>query len=135
MIDFSALVYSVIQSLAGGQVYPGLADPAPADQTFLVYTHYLVPNTNLARRTAASGSHTQRAPIQNQRLQIDCYTPRSPTTRALADLVIAAMEAQSAYSSPATFDAITITDQVMEPDPDVKLHRVMLEFSVWYFDP
>jgi hypothetical protein len=60
------------------------------------------------------------------------YAETYMAANAAAWQVVAAMELQSVHASPATFSATPVTHSYMGVDPDVKLHRVMLEFHVTY---
>lgn len=73
-----------------------------------------------------------KAGDQNARLQIDIYDATLAGAEALADLAEVAMEGHSLNSSPSMFTATHIGRRMAPPDPDVRLQRVVLEYSVWY---
>ena len=61
--------------------------------------------------------------VQNTRFQIDAYATSYAGARTLAAAVVAAMKA-------ASFANVQISDQDMY-EPDTKLFRVSMDFSVW----
>lgn len=69
---------------------------------------------------------------QNKTVQIDCWDTTSSGAENLADAVQTAMLAHSLDSSPSMFTSTPLSRQLEIPDPDTKLQRVILEFSVWY---
>lgn len=69
---------------------------------------------------------------QNRQVQIDIWSATTGEANALADQVETAMAAHSLNSSPSMFDATQIARRDMPQDPDTRLCRVELEFSIWY---
>jgi methyl coenzyme M reductase alpha subunit len=73
-----------------------------------------------------------RATDQNKTVQIDCYATTFGGAMTLADAVEAAMVIPRISHSPSEFTATQLSRQTAPQDPDSKLKRVIVEFSVWY---
>lgn len=115
------LLFSVLQAKFTNGVWPGQArDQCPVP--YGVYLHFGEPNL------FAAGAGVD----QRERVQIDCYEATYSAVQTLADSVAAEMGSHSLDSSPSMFTAILINREYMGRDPDVKHHRVMLEYSFWY---
>lgn len=111
--------------VAGGvRLFPGLADDGAA-APYMVYVHFGPINNYLAGR----------AKTQSQRVQLDVYAATYAAAHAIAEAVQVAMGLQSAYGSPNTFSSMQVDYTYWDRDRDVKLHRITLEFSVWFFEP
>jgi hypothetical protein len=64
----------------------------------------------------------------NTRVQIDVYA----STPAVADSIAATVvDAMQAAANAGVFGSYLITSPRDEPDPDTRLFRLLLEFSVW----
>jgi len=69
------------------------------------------------------------APVANNtRLQVDVYSATAAEADAVLDAVTAAMQAAADAGDPRNYAISSPADQ---PDPDTRLYRVMVEFSVW----
>ena len=103
---------------------------------------------------AAGGSHRTRAPqgvalpyvvftfassdvanvldgppvANNTRLQVDVYSATAAEADTVMDAVTAVMQAAADAGDPRNYAISSPADQ---PDPDTRLYRVMIEFSVW----
>jgi hypothetical protein len=64
------------------------------------------------------------APIENTRLQVDCFDTTYAAAVALAETVKAAIK-----SSAITHVLLLEQDQF---EPEALLHRVILDFSIWH---
>lgn len=70
---------------------------------------------------------------QNRTVQIDCYGSTVAEAEALADAVIARLEAENGVdASPTTFTGSCTSRQSLGTDPEVRLPRVMVDISFWY---
>lgn len=118
------MLKSVLDDVFGGRIYPGdaPAQPAGVPQVYGVYQYFGVPNVTLQGESD----------LRPQRVQIDVYSSSYREAEQLALDVARLMAAQSCYGSPSSFSSTPVTHQYFGRDPDVKLHRVMLEFSCWY---
>ena len=74
--------------------------------------------SNAPENTLADG-----APIENTRLQVDCFDTTYAAAVALAETVKAAIK-----SSAITHVLLLEQDQF---EPEALLHRVILDFSIW----
>ena len=93
--------------------YPNVAPDSPT-LPYIVYFRV----SNSPENTLGSG-----IPIENSRIQIDCYAATYAGAQTLATQVVAAMDA-------ADFTSIFLMDHDMYED-SVKRHRVSQDFSVW----
>jgi len=107
-------VYTALQSLVSGRVYPQVAPDKPT-APYIVYARVASSPEN----TLSSGQ-----PIQQTRLQVDIFDKTYAGAIALAEQVIAAM-------TGATVNAIQILE-MDQYEPDVKLHRVVHDYSIWH---
>jgi hypothetical protein len=121
-MDIGDLLTLALQGLSVGSPYPDVFPDGFAGSG-CVYTHFR------ATRNTFQGPSAW----QNERVQIDCYAASKPAAADLAVEVSAAMGAQSPYlGSPTIFSSLEISSTYLGVDQQVKLHRHMLEFSVWY---
>jgi len=107
-------IYSALSGVACGRVYPNIA-PNNVAKPYVVYARV----SSSPENTLSDGS-----PIDNLRLQIDCYDSTYAAAVALAEAVKSA------------FDASAITHLLLQEqdqfEPDALLHRVILDFSLWH---
>jgi hypothetical protein len=110
------LIVAALQAVFPSAVYPQVApDQTPAP--FAVYTRVpMVPETTLA-----SG-----IPVRNTRLQVDVYAS------TYAQAVVLAGSAEAALIALAFPIQVVPLSQADQFEPDVKLHRVLSEYSVWH---
>ena len=108
-------LFAALSGVAGGRVFPNVA-PNNVQTPYVVYARVSCNPEN----TLADGS-----PIDNTRLQIDCYD----TTYAAAVTLAQAIK-QALKASAIAHVALTEQDQF---EPEALLHRVILEFSVWHY--
>jgi hypothetical protein len=99
---------------------PAHQDIAPPGQSapYIVWLEVVTPINN----TLAGASD-----LQNTRLQIDAYGATQALRKTLADAIVAALAAAAAAG---TLRNVAVSRQNM-PDPDTRLFRTLLEFSVW----
>lgn len=64
----------------------------------------------------------------NTRLQVDVYAATAADADAVMDAVTTAMQAAADAGDPRNY---AIGSPADEPDPDTRLFRLMIEFSVW----
>lgn len=64
----------------------------------------------------------------NTRLQVDVYSASAADADAVMDAVTAAMQAAADAGNPRNYALSSPADL---PDPDTRLYRLMIEFSVW----
>ena len=126
MADVGVLFKAAMASVIGGRFHPGEApegtNGAAPVTPYGVYSFFEDVNTTL------QGASDQ----QPCTFQVDVYATSYMAAEAAAKAVAAAMALQSVEASPPTFSASPLTRAYMGVDRDVKLHRVMLEFFVWY---
>lgn len=108
-------VYTALQSLVGGRVYPNVAPDKPT-APYIVYSRVASSPEN----TLADGQ-----PIQQTRLQVDIYDKTYAGVQTLAESVLTAM-------TGATVKAIQLLEQD-QYEQDVKLHRVIHDYSIWHY--
>ena len=108
-------VFAATSSLVGGRMYPNVA-PNNVQKPYLVYMRV----SSQPENTLADG-----VPIENTRVQIDCFDTTYAAVVALAESVKAALRA-----SEITSLLILEQDQF---EPDAQLHRVILDFSLWHY--
>lgn len=114
------MLYTQLLALLNGntdalaRIYPQVAPDAPTTP-YIVYQRVSANSENVL-----SGS----TGLINTRVQIDCYATTYVEVQALAAQVDALMSGWSVQnvSNPAQ-DAF---------EPDVRLHRVILDYSVWH---
>ena len=107
-------VFSALSSVVGGRVYPNIA-PNNVPKPYVVYARV----SSSPENTLGDGS-----PIDNTRLQVDCYDNTYAQAVALAEAVKAAFKA-----SAITHLLLQEQDQF---ESDALLHRVILDFSLWH---
>lgn len=105
---------STLSALAGGRMYPLVAPDSPVT-SYIVYQNI----ANSPENTLADG-----VPINNTRMQIDCYDKTYAGVKALAAAVVTAM-------SGASFTNLLTMNQDLY-EAEVKLYRVQMDFSIWY---
>lgn len=103
-----------LAGVAGGRVYPQIAPDNPT-APFVVYS-----------RVAGTPSNTLNdgRSIINSRFQIDCYERTYSGVQSLRSAVMGALDAWALRPV-----LLTETDVF---DDDVKLHRALIEISVWH---
>lgn len=106
-------LFAALAGVAGGRVFPNVA-PNNVQKPYVVYARV----SSAPENTLADG-----APIENTRLQVDCFDTTYAASVALAETVKAAMK-----SSAITHVLLFEQDQF---EPEALLHRVILDFSVW----
>ena len=106
-------IFAALSGAAGGRVFPNIA-PNNVTKPFVVYARV----SSAPENTLADG-----APIENTRLQVDCFDTTYAAAVALAEAVKAAMG-----SSAITHLLLLEQDQF---EPEASLHRVILDFSIW----
>ena len=115
------LLGSVLSSTFTGGFWAGRArDKCPTP--YATYIYFGPANVYLGGR----GS------MQNKTVQIDIWTNDVATANTLADTVEAIMDVQNMDASPSSFTATQTNRQLAPPDLEVKLQRIVLEFSVWF---
>jgi len=107
-------VVAALAGVAGGRVFPNIA-PNNVQKPYVVYARV----SSAPENTLADG-----APVDNTRLQVDCYDTTYGAAVGLAESVKSALAA-----SAMTHLLLQEQDQF---EPDALLHRVILEFSVWH---
>ncbi len=107
-------VYAALSAVAGGRVYPNVA-PNNVAKPYVVYARV----SSSPENTLGDGS-----PIDNTRLQVDCYDNTYALAVALAEAVKSALRASSI-----THLLLQEQDQF---ESDALLHRVILDFSLWH---
>ncbi|MFA5170423.1 MAG: DUF3168 domain-containing protein [Sulfuriferula sp.] len=105
---------ATLSTLVGGRVYPLVAPDSPV-KPYIIYQNI----ANSPNNTLADG-----VPINNTRMQIDCYDVTYAGVKNLAAGIIAAM-ATASFTN-----ILTMNQDLFEPDP--KLYRIQHDFSIWY---
>ena len=117
--DAGPLIQAVVTALQGAFGSSVFAQVAP-DQTAGPYAVFTRVSTTPGT-TLESGS-----PLRNTRLQVDVY---SKTYAEVISLSAQAETAILALAYPIGAIAISASDDF---EPDVKLHRIINEFSIWH---
>ena len=107
-------LFAALAGVAGGRVFPNVA-PNNVQKPYLVYARV----SSAPENTLADG-----APIENPRLQVDCFDTTYAAAVALAETVKDAVK-----SSAITHVLLLEQDQFA---PEALLHRVILDFSIWH---
>ena len=107
-------LFAALSTLAGGRVFPNIA-PNNVQKPYVVYARI----SSAPANTLADG-----APVENTRLQVDCFDTSYAAAVTLAMAVKAAMT-----SSAITHLLLLEQDQF---EPEALLHRVILDFSIWH---
>jgi len=107
-------VVAALSGVAGGRVFPNVA-PNNVSKPYVVYARV----SSAPENTLADG-----APIDNTRLQVDCFETTYAAAIALAEAVKAAIK-----SSAIAHVLLLEQDQF---EPEAMLHRVILDFSIWH---
>ncbi len=110
---------TLLSGVAGGRVYP-LVAPQPATTPYVIYQRVASSVENVL---AGNGS----PPINNTRLQIDIYAKTYAESQSVADSVESAMLGWSERN-------VQLSSLDLYED-DVKLFRVLMDFSVWHTTP
>lgn len=110
---------TALSGVAGARIYPMLA-PQPATTPYVVYTRVVSQVENVM---AGNGN----PPINQTRLQIDVYSKTYSEANSVAQAVTAAMLAWNIQN-------VNISSQDLF-EPDTRLYRVMLEYSIWHASP
>ena len=105
---------AVAAHVADGRVFPNIA-PNNAQTPYVVYARI----SSAPENTLANG-----APIDNVRLQVDCFD----TSYAAA--VTLAVAVKTAMKSSAIAHLLLLEQDQFEPE--ALLHRVILDFSIWH---
>lgn len=92
----------------------------PQDAQYPAVVYQTVNNTPINHLTGESD-------LQNDRVQIDCYAESSDQAHALADAIKAAMQGDAN-----NFKAVRVSRNDIPFDDDTKLHRVSIDYSIWY---
>lgn len=108
-------VVSALGSVVGGRIFPNTA-PNNTQTPYVVYLRV----ASAPENTLADG-----VPIENTRVQIDCFDTTYAAALTLAEGVKAALRASSL-----TFVLLMEQDQF---EFDARLHRVILDFSIWHY--
>ena len=106
-------LFAALAGVAGGRVFPNVA-PNNVQKPYLVYARV----SSAPANTLADG-----APVENTRLQVDCFDTTYAAALALAEAVKTAIK-----SSPIIYVLLLEQDQF---EPEALLHRVILDFSIW----
>ena len=107
-------IFTALSGVAGGRVFPNIA-PNDVQKPYVVYARV----SSAPDNTLADG-----APVENTRLQVDCFDTSYAAAVTLAMAVKTAMK-----SSPIAHLLLLEQDQF---EPEALLHRVILDFSIWH---
>ena len=107
-------LFAALSGVTGGRVFPNVA-PNNVQKPYVVYARV----SSAPENTLADG-----APVENTRLQVDCFDTTYAAALALAETVKAAIK-----SSAITHVLLLEQDQF---EPEALLHRVILDFSIWH---
>jgi hypothetical protein len=107
-------ILSGVANLGPSRVFPNIA-PGNVPKPYVVYARV----SSAPENTLANGS-----PIDNTRLQVDCFDVTYAGAVQLAEAVKTALAA-----SAMTHLLLMEQDQF---EPDALLHRVILDFSIWH---
>lgn len=104
---------TTLSSLVGGRVYPMTAPDKPTTP-YITYQNI----ANSPENTLTG------VPVNNTRMQVDCFDKTYSGVKTLAANVVTAMQAAS-YAN-----VQTMNQDIYEAE--VKLYRVQFDFSIWY---
>jgi len=108
-------VFTALSPLVSGRVYPAVA-PNNVTVPYIVYLRV----ASTPENTLADGQ-----PIQQTRLQVDVYDKTYLGAQTLAEQV------KTALTAPPV-NAVQILEQD-QYEPDVRLHRVIHDYSIWHY--
>ena len=109
-------LYTLLNDLVDGRMYPSVA-PGTVSKPYVVYT-------GIASTPEVTLESTE--PINNARMQIDCYDNGFMNVQTLSQSIRAAMRGWSVQNVP-----LLVQNGY---DTDANLHRVTLDYSIWYHD-
>lgn len=108
---------SLVGPLVGGRVFPGGA-PAGTIAPYVIYSRVNAVENNTLEVNGGLGN------IKNTRLQCDVYALMYADAIGIADKVKTALKTWALQN--------TLQDEQDFYEFDTRLHRVMLDFSVWH---
>lgn len=108
------LAASAVTALVGTRIAAGML---PEGELRPYVTYSLITGERIP-------SMTDSGLMRHARIQLDCWSPSYKESKQIALAVEAAIEAS------ALFDCVFITDQDLY-DNETKLHRVVVDYSVW----
>jgi hypothetical protein len=111
-------LFNLLNGLVGGRMYPMVAPDSPT-VPFIVYQNI----TNSPEYTLGNTS-----PINNTRMQIDCYSDTYGGVKSLVASVQSAM--QAAAQAKTLVNVPKMSSDLYEAE--VKLYRVTQDYSIWY---
>ena len=108
-------LFAALAGVAGGRVFPNVA-PNNVQKPYVVYM-----------RVASSPENTlaDGIPIDNTRMQIDCFDLTYAGVTTLAETV------KTALRTSAITNVLLLEQDQFESD--ALLHRVILDFSLWHY--
>ena len=112
-MSLETTLQTLLNALAAGGAHQDIARQG-ATAPYLVWLLVASPTNN-----SLQGASN----VQNTRIQVDCYAASQAARQTLADVVVAAMAASSLSN-------VRLSSQNLY-EPEVKLFRTMLEFSIW----
>jgi hypothetical protein len=110
-------LFTALTGLASGGVWAGVAAEGTV-APYIVYQNI----ANPTRNTLNGASN-----LQNNRTQIDCFATSYSAAATLARAIDTTLAAVGSMY-------IKINDQGPMYEPDTKLYRVLLEYSIWATD-
>jgi hypothetical protein len=119
------LLVALLDTVCNSALYPDRA-PADAPKPYTLYTYFTNPLGTLG------GNAAQRPGTVQLDVYADTHRAAALQAKAIEDELGDKSSGERLFFSPTTMAARQISNQYLGMDRDVNLHRVMLEYSVWY---
>lgn len=124
MVDLGQLLFTACRAVVSDRFEPGEVSE-PATKPYATYEY--------DKDTSDENYLVGRTKLVNRIVQIDVYHTTYLLVRQTADEMVDAMLAQTHLGSPSSFTATQSHDMYVGRDPQTKTHRILLEFSVWFY--
>ncbi len=111
---------AAVAALVGTRVYPGKA-PQGVTRPYVVYSQI-----SLSPVQSLDGWNE----LENGRWQFDCWDDLSTTAKTLARAVMAALKVTRVHADDQEVTALLLDSRDLH-EPDTRLFRVSVDFSIW----
>lgn len=112
--------YAGLTALVDKRIYPFLA-PQGVSAPYCVYSKI---------GNQRQYSHDGYSTLQRPRVQISCFAATYVTAHAIAEQIVAAMEAWP--DTNADVQVVFEENEIDDYEPDTKLHHAAVDFFIWY---
>lgn len=116
------LLRLALTGIAGDRLEPGT-----------VQTGIMTPYLTFEHAGPINGALRGRSNLQNQTVQLDVWSKTYLEANSVADSVESAMDVQTHVGSPPSFSSTQLSRMYLGMEKDTRLHRVLLEFSIWFY--